>query len=839
MEEHSSVSSTADPFGLRSRSASKPQTNSSTGKPPLNQRRLTEETASVTQYEDAFVPKLAPLSASSEESSPNGVQAGFPMSTSSPDAAMRRLNLSHISPQQTVFSQLSADDEDDGDVVHDHHKLTRTSRPRRSTLTAASVVTTSTLLLQKQLTELQSQLDMALQQRTTAVSELNQTKRTLTQLQTERDDLKRRLEAKDADTHLQQKQQELELWQEQLQEEARTLDDKRQQASRQQQDWLELQNALQESELAQQQEHQRLVDWSAELERLEHSLENQKQDLQEQRQEQKERVQQDRDKLVDQERRLNEWQRRLQEETETLRARSKQMLQQETKIRTAQTKLQQDNADIQSALDELEARNQSYEAKYELIEQAVEELTLKRQDEEEKLEAALQQRRDVAAQAEQIIADSEQVKSALQEKIELAQAQLVTIQDEIGDKRHELESLQEKIQNFVEKDHDSRRKAMKEAERAAEELKAVQDEKTHLVEQVAKLEEKCERIVEHIKQREEEWKLRHQSLVEEEQITISEMKLDADRETQSMVQAARDHIAKLAQAQMESMEKSAKELDDGFEKIEAMQSKLANTVMQYENEYQKLIRDQQACESLRAELNEKISNFVASEGREKRLREELEWEVERLQSLLRTERANSDKRAKDVEADMERLREQNQDELLSLAQRLEAIESERDGAFSDIEKLRALLSERDNELRELRDTLANEKSALEKELSAALWDAKRFREQAVELEIEKSQLKSELEVAIRKANLAQAQVNSFRKMMAEESKEKEKAEQLLQRLELHSVELDEREAKCRDEMRRAQELAEEASTRLKSVDQKVSEMPFRTEQGSCMHTHLS
>jgi chromosome segregation ATPase len=751
MEERS-FSSVGDPFGLvrsnhagRSGSATLNSSRSSSqvsrrntssvfnGKPPLQQRMTIETLATaVSQSDDDTVNLLGHPSQTSIQTTPNSnhrnssnninnsSNEAFP---SQLGASMRPLNLSDMSPESTILSQLSSSpDLSRQQQQPQQYSLLQQQQQQQRRLTMDS---TTSRFSQTLLSQLQSQLRSS----QADLQKVKEDKRNMeAQFQTQLAELQVQLQERVV-THnltaqsLAAKEDMLAQLQSQLDSRALALEqEETSQQERQHQEWQNLQRTIADLESTQMEEEARLQQWSDELQDQQKSLQDAQHDFQQQQQAHDRMLKQEMQNLDAVRQQLQTREERLEEQTLVLRNKQQALEQQEETNHTIMQEMEVERREIEMAMEELELKSSSVEAKYELVEQALQEAIQKRQDEEGKLAEAVTKRQEVMAQAEAIQRDCERVKEALEAKIRESEEEYAALQDEIDEKGTELSTIKERIKAFLVEENISQAKRIERVQEAdrkvghmLEQIEVAKREKESITKVVDELYAKHDKLVEEMHDLERQSKERYEAQIQRE-----ETKLLALRDQQEMAQnALNEALETLAQSRLRA-ESEAKEMLDAAsqqvatahenlnaksEQLESLRKTLEETARKYSADCQKLQIDQAACQTLTAELNEKIASFAVSEGREKRIREELEWEVERLSSLVRTDRDASKKRIQEADDELESARQRNRDQLQSLAIRLEEVEGERDSLSQQVDGLREHLEKQITDTKSLTEEL--------------------------------------------------------------------------------------------------------------------------------------
>jgi hypothetical protein len=876
---------------------------------PYNNKRLTVDTTSVIT-EDADGPvsiQTTPTSNARAAASPTSNNRSTTRSTqrqqqqqhqeqyhqhqSSPSMPdMRPLNLSHISPQNTVLSQLSESPDDirgdagdaggdagrnGGDGYHNnnvhhhnnsvhHHKINSPSTPpstatstmediggsfrtrRRSTLSVGAQqqrqqLTQKMLVqLQEQMKRTQEELMQAQQEIETLTVSWQESVRSAAALQHERDSWRQQYEqmqeAKMTDQDkmrkvLEEKQSELEEWQSSVEKEARMVQQKKEQVAAQQEEWMDLQNTVQELESAQQEDQARLLEFDDELHQKYLTLEESKRRFESNQREQERVLQKQHQDYATRQEHLQEWQKRLEAQVATLEARQREVTRSEEAVQRSNDQLVADQSEIEFGHQELERRNASYEAKYTLVEQAVEEFTAKRQVEEEKLKAAEEKQRVLVVWSEKIEADSEVVTQALHEKLTEAHKDYNNLLEEIEDKTSELENLKTKVKLFVLEDRSGREVASQQAKEAARQLKGIltevqnaQNERDVVVQSVAERTKEHEQLVVRIRKEEEQWKVEQYNKLERSKVQY-----------ESLQNKLVVGLADLSTATTEKHESIATQLKDRVLELETLQENVSAVAQKYQRDFEELEREKSECWELSDQLNTRVAHFASSEGREKRMREELEWEITRLKTLIEAERRSYENRITIGEDDLEEARQRHRSELKRLAESLESVESQRDVATCELQSLRREAETQEKEsalqradllaeiksLQGQQDSLVKEKLSLQETHHSLTEEKDSLDARHGTLAREKKSLHKELTRATERAEEAESLLLEYRGEKITETNERKKMKILITRLEEHSATLEKKEDELKKQQLALETANEEYKENLKDLRVKV------------------
>jgi chromosome segregation ATPase len=234
-------------------------------------------------------------------------------------------------------------------------------------------------------------------------------------------------------------------------------------------------------------------------------------------------------------------------------------------------------------------------------------------------------------------------------------------------------------------------------------------------------------------------------------------------------------------------ERSHKDLRENTTKLESMREALEKAAKKYATDFALLGREKQACQALTDALNEKIAVFAASEGREKRMREELEWEVERLWTLVRTERESSQRRVQEAEDEVETARQRQRDQLHELSIRLEAAECKRDSLAEELDTLQKEFIRERQELTTQRDLAADSAARFQSEVNKALEELRLADEEVIALKNDKEMVVEKLGAAQKRLHEHETELDRLKRTLAVESEERKKVDALMKSLEVQQA----------------------------------------------------
>ena len=390
-----------------------------------------------------------------------------------------------------------------------------------------------------------------------------------------------------------------------------------------------------------------------------------------------------------------------------------------------------DLARIESTLvekdEELERRSNSYDAKLLLTQQALDELRAHRQAEEQRLEVAMNNLEETERQTRKIRFDAKTVKDALKTKMGRAHQEFERIQVNLTAKKNELEDVKSRLTLFVVEDGKSRAVATDEVAKYQAQLKTLGSnleqlmlEKNVIDAQINDQKVEYDTIIRRISDEKAMWKqeLKQSEMKEEERNRINYRENEAKIE--ALVQKAKDELVKLRDEVSKQEVEVADELIRRFQQFDQMRSDLDKTTKSLFLREERIREAEGECNMQRDRLDRMLSQLDYSTENEKVRREEMSWELERLQSLTVTERHvhENDLRALTAshEFAVEKLREEHREALILVADKLDASESARSKLEIDYTKIVGSLETRHDEFASLRE----EKIYLTNQLATAL-----------------------------------------------------------------------------------------------------------------------
>ena len=714
---------------------------------------------------------------------------------------------------------------------------------RRSTISSANsehyrLSQTVMVQLQKQLQQSQQELLLAQEERDEVSVLLQEYRQKCHHHEQELADLRNELEhltdTKSSEhQQYQQKQKDLELWQSELEEQSKRLQEKSEHVSRKRDEWNLLQQTVQELQVAQQEEERRLVEWSQELENEEKDLRARSEGLEMERRRHHEIHQEEGDRIREQRAMLESWENRLQVASEDLEAKRSQVSKQEESVAEELHQLEMDCKELDKARKEMEAKNASYDAKYELIEQAVEELTKKRKEEEAQLQETITKREEVMREAEKILTEAEQVRKALDKKTKSDRDELAELQRSIDEKRDELDEIKDRIKLFLLEDQRGRQLSAEKVKQVSDQLfdlqeqvSSAQREKERLDGAISELQSAHETLKTTIGEEQEEWERHQEILLKNEQLSLNQLREKAEENIRNTAMNAKAAIQKLAESSFNATQMAAEEVKKRTHTIERLRLDLDLVAKQYREDFALLQKEKDDYFVLRESLNEKVAAFATSEGREKRLREEIAMDLQRVNSLLNSERASTEARLQDAAEKIEELRQTHLEETRSLTDLLEKSDSEKEHLRAEIRRLQVELGDRSKELLDLRKTSREEKRVVGQNLESVTASLANVERQLSDSEKERALLKAALDDARKLLDSSESKLHELQQLAYSGEETRVQAEELLKQAHERTIAIEENEKKVNEDEVRVAALTKDCSERLDGISKMVRTLSF-------------
>ena len=447
-----------------------------------------------------------------------------------------------------------------------------------------------------------------------------------------------------------------------------SLEEREARLDQRQDEWRSVENELKQTEEAQADESARLSRWQEELAKNQQAFSQEKEDFQltmaehaqemdDKRQKWEKAVARQSEDLQSQQQELEDLNSELEEQQKHLDRRAEDLAKQALLLDERQHEIDLD----------LVERHSSKEAEVELLQQAVEDLQVLRRDEEKALLITQKALKEARTQQEKIQKDSQTVKEALQQRLALGH-------QEFQEKEKELEEVKRKIQVFLHEDKKSRAIAASKARESAQKLDAslqqimvAQREQENLKNKISQersklddirqsyvdtqaalkkerelIDSQCQELEEDQRVRERSWEEREAAFKSKEEDLLASI---SKREQESLERINTEQ-ASLEKQRVETLAS----LQTEEARIEAENKDLSLRQSKLEEAWEQLQREKMDCDNLRRELNERVVQFAATEGREKRNRQEAEWQAEQHQKeiLKSNERLEEMKAERDV-----------------------------------------------------------------------------------------------------------------------------------------------------------------------------------------------
>ena len=390
-----------------------------------------------------------------------------------------------------------------------------------------------------------------------------------------------------------------------------------------------------------------------------------------------------------------------------------------------------DLARIESALvqkdEELEQRSHSYDAKLLLAEQALDELRMNRQAEEQRLEVATNNLEETERQSRKIRIDAKTVKDALKSKMMRAHEEFERIQIKLTAKKSELEGVKSRLTLFAVEDSRNRAVAIDEAAKVQAQLKTLESEleqlkleKSLMTAQLNDQKFEYDTIIRSISDEKTMW-MQEQKQSEMKNEERSRMNYrENETKIEALTQKAKDELVKLQDGVSKQEVEVTNELNRRFEQLDRMRSDLDKTTKSLFLREGRIREAEEECNKQHNRLDRMLSQLDYSTENEKVRREEKSWELERLQSLSATERHVHETALRELTAShefsIEQLREEHREALMLLANKIDTSESARSKLEMDYTKIVGSLEIRQEEYASLKD----EKVCLSNQLATAI-----------------------------------------------------------------------------------------------------------------------
>jgi hypothetical protein len=622
---------------------------------------------------------------------------------------------------------------------------------------------------------------------------------------------------RDAQQHfLDQEKEKLHTFQQSVERESQNLARERAQVHALQQQLSQLQTTQLDLESTHQEEEERLLQAAEELDRKQAEWEQRSYNLeQEQKQarvtwkQQQSQLQHERQSwnksVQEQEGKLQSWQRSL----ETQQA---QLDEKESQVEASLAEKVQDLATLEAQLltqrEELLQQGESMESRFQLQEQALHEMMEQRREEEDRLEHATRHLEQVSLQSKKIRTDAKKVKEALQGKMARSHVEYERLSRDVETKKQELEDFKQRLALFCLEDRKSRMAAQETRQQLESELRLLETkvqnarEQQALVERdtiVTQNEHDC--LVLQVQTEKELWETRRQEM---------------EHGMEALRQSAVDEIVKLERECSQRQEAASQELEERLQRCEEMRASMEIQATLLKNAKEQLVKDQDECAFEKVRLDRLLHFVDGATEQNAQKRADTEWELQRLQSLLETERNSHEQHVRSEqerqEGALERVRQEHRDELQSLATRIEMLEEEISQLEGDCMDARDAAAEHERVSSLQVNSLVEEKKRVDEELASALKRANAWEKEVrrLENEREKSLLRETEELEKIRHLMERLEVNET------------KLEQKLKAVEFEEQLVERQKEQVREQLEASRQAGKELTERLDKLVEKVN-----------------
>jgi hypothetical protein len=507
--------------------------------------------------------------------------------------------------------------------------------------------------------------------------------------------------------------EELVAWETALELKAAALDREQERLESRENDWNELQDELIALEEEHQQREARLVEWQEQIQTAEQALRQERSQLRKEQEAQNERIQQEKDQIASQQRRLLGTEQRLDAQALAIQERTQQLDAKQTQLSQLESRVQKDQQELLTATEELENQTSREHAKFQQMQDEMKDMLERRRVEERALERSIQQRQKFEQETDEIKAQAEQTQSNVSAHMRNAQSELERVQTQVKELRGELAALQQRKQNVLDADEARRKAVVAETAKADQNLTAVlqqlevaQRERSSVAAALAEQQRELDNVKQHMAREETKWHAERVEL-DDRASKLNQLREAATKEAKDIVAEAELRANRIAQTTIDDSKAMTQEL-------EQQRLALNEKMRTYERDQEVLQRDSDAHQKSLAEFNKRVHDFMAVEGREKLLREELDLKVKRLTSLVQKERAEHSKEVQRLEQTIRTHQAESEHNRSRLSKRLAEVEAERDEMNADSSTLRQCIMDRERDieslqgdLKSLRDELTN------------------------------------------------------------------------------------------------------------------------------------
>jgi chromosome segregation ATPase len=644
--------------------------------------------------------------------------------------------------------------------------------------------------------------------------EVQEEKRTAQRLQQQADanaQLKESLEAdvQQLQSQLEQKSnrsaQDFERKEQQTQKQAQALQRERQQIKELQQQWLTVQKTqMEDLENQYQQQQEEMEEQQARIVEERHTIQDQRVRMEAQHQVLLGRE----EELTKKHRQMTGWEERLGQKQQALEERTKEVTQQEGVTRRRVQELKHLEAMLQKESKDLENKRQSYEAQHMLMEQALEELVTRRKDEENQLELATQNLEEMQSQARKIKSDTKTVKEALKAKMATSHAEYSRLMTELENKQREFETLKERLKVFMEGDRKSRQLAddrskqeMQELANLKEKMEEVRIEMLIDEEAIVEQRKEHEELLTFVKDDEIAWERAKQERVSQEEEEAVSRRATVEAMCQEQIKKAKEELMSLGRFMTSQNEVMSAEYERRVEQLDTMSENMAVATNKFRMDKERLERDIAEYGSRRKQLDQLVNRLDTSEQQYKDRQEELEFEVERLKALIEKEQRSHEEEMK--------------------------IEMKKQQGGS--EELRAKHKE---ELQELASRIGNleaERKSAESAYNTLKEEKTRIRmlsaKEMESLQRVKDSLEAELARALQRTDTAKSELENLKLDLDDrevtDTVEREKMQTMMSRLEANGEALARKQLKLDNQDRVIKEASADIEERLKELIEQV------------------
>lgn len=417
-----------------------------------------------------------------------------------------------------------------------------------------------------------------------------------------------------------------------------------------------------------------------------------------------------------------------------------------------------------------------------------------RDNAEEARQTALAERQKALEEAKQIQRDTEKVKSALELTMREGRMACQKIETDIEEREVELQALKTRITTFLAEDRKSRQSATDAAKEANQHLDALlgqidvaKREKEKLDSETKRTSERLNSLQMEIEREQRRFEKEKEFRMQVEEMSLNELRKNAEDEQKALLRETSQRLEDMAASVLQRCQQVEYVLDERAKRVETLQGQLSIAIQKYKQDVASLRINERECESLMEELNEQVAKFASSEGREKRLKEELQNEVERLSAQVEEQRQEIITTRSDFQ--------EREARYLAHSELLEG-------------QLKAIQTERDSLLIKVKDLSTD----IERERS-------QHSKERANLEDNLKQMNERMLAESRKAEHALAQLQHER---VADAQEQSQLNTLMARLETNSIALERKLEEIEKERLELQEVNADYESRFKLLEKRVS-----------------